>query len=76
MRWRFFSKPEGLDLESLSAAGEGNNRFLRPFLFFKPRLFFEMIIRMFISAGNGKPNAVALTRAAASRNKGVGAKVR
>ncbi len=31
---------------------------------------------MFVWTGNGKPNAVALTRAAASRNKGVVAKVR
>ncbi len=35
-----------------------------------------MILTNVNSAGNGKPNAIALTRAAASRNKGVVAKVR
>jgi excisionase family DNA binding protein len=33
MRWRFFSKPVGLDLERLKAAGDGNNRYLLCFLF-------------------------------------------
>lgn len=34
LRWRFYSKPVGLDLESINAVGDGNNRYLRPFLFF------------------------------------------
>jgi hypothetical protein len=34
VRWRFFSKPKGFNLERFNAAGEGNNRFLLSFLFF------------------------------------------
>jgi len=28
VRWRFFSKPEGPDLDCISAAGGGNNQYL------------------------------------------------
>jgi len=34
VRWRFFSKPVGLDLESIRAVDVGNNRFLLSFIFF------------------------------------------
>ena len=34
VRWRFFPKPIGLELDYIRAAGEGNNRNLLTFLFF------------------------------------------
>jgi len=34
VRWRFFSKPLGLDLERCCVAGGGNNLVLLSFLFF------------------------------------------
>ncbi len=43
MRWRFFSKPKGLDLERCCAAGEGNNRVLLSFFIFTLNLKYRIM---------------------------------
>lgn len=76
MRWRFFSKPAGLDLESWSVAGAGNNWFLLSFFIFFELDYCLESCKNVCFAGNRKQNAIAFTRAAASRNKGVVARAR
>jgi excisionase family DNA binding protein len=43
VRWRFFSKPKGLDLERCCAAGEGNNRVLLSFFIFTLNLKYRIM---------------------------------
>jgi excisionase family DNA binding protein len=43
VRWRFFSKPIGLDLERCCAAGEGNNLVLLSFFIFTLNLKYRIM---------------------------------
>jgi hypothetical protein len=43
VRWRFFSKPVGLDLERCYVAGEGNNRVLLSFFIFTLKLKYRIM---------------------------------
>ncbi len=43
MRWRFFSKPVGLDLDCISVAGEGNNLVLLTFFIFTLNLKYSIM---------------------------------
>ena len=47
MRWRFISKPVGLDLERCCAAGVGNNRVLLSFFIFTLNLKYRIMENTF-----------------------------